>query len=158
MGKRGPKPQPSAIAKSKGYYRPHKHDTDMIANNEALGFVHDVILDPPPHLPEDAAKIWTAQLSEASKVFGYISFIDLKLFEEYCNSYATMMELRNSPKVTVNDKGNMSIHPEYKIFINARDTWIKLSAEFGFSPSARTRVTLQQRQEQEKLDEFDEGI
>jgi phage terminase small subunit len=126
---------PAALAKLKGTYQPCRHKDD-VADSKALEFVHDTLPQPPEDLSDKAKEYWIKQLSSARKVYGYISFIDLAIFEELCKVYA---------------------EPYYVLLQQTRDIFLKLSREFGFTPSARTRITLQNKPD-ENTDIYGDGI
>ncbi len=142
---RGRKPVPKEIAKIRGYYRPGKHKDQL--SMSGLDFVYKDIPEPPEALNKWAKKMWTAQLEEAAKVNGYIAVIDLLTFEVYCSTYGNYMKLKElciSESYHYEDKkGVKRINPLFKECDRAKNTFIKLSAEFGFTPSARMRVKLQ---------------
>lgn len=158
MGKRGILPQPKAIAVQKGYYRPSKH-SDEIADANSLDFVHEQIPTPPEDLNEQAKNIWNGQLMQAQKMYGYISYIDLSLFKEYCYVYAEMEWLKDNVKsrTYTDDKGTIRVDPLYTELNKLRKDFLRLSQEFGFSPSARTRIQLQQKPETNS-DIYSDGI
>ena len=156
MGKRGPTPMPTVIAKQKGNYRPSRHG-DVVAKVDAIDFVYSNIPHPPAHLNNYAASIWNQQLMQAYKVYGYISFLDLKLFEQYCEVYGEIetIKYQNISRTFVDKSGNIRINPLYKELNMLRRDFQRLSAEFGFSPSARTRVPLQQQDNKGNEQEFE---
>jgi P27 family predicted phage terminase small subunit len=158
MGNRGPLPPPKAITIKKGYYQPSRH-SDEIADANALDFVHEQIPTPPEDLNEKAKNIWNGQLMQAQKMYGYISYIDLSLFKEYCYVYAEMEWLKDNVKsrTYTDDKGTIRVDPLYTELNKLRKDFLRLSQEFGFSPSARTRIQLQQKPETNS-DIYSDGI
>ena len=158
MGDRGPKPQPEAIAKMKGLYRPSRHKDHIAAEGKSLEWVHNVIPSPPEDLSEFAKKVWTTQLAEAQKVFGYIGFIDLLLFTEYCYLVGEMEFLKNETfgqRTYTDDNGVKRINPLWSELNKLRKDFMRISQEFGFGPSSRTRVKLEQSVEiEKKKDEY----
>ncbi len=161
MGLRGPKQKPIAIIKKRDYYRPSVHRDDIVESKAALEFVHNGFPTPPEHFDDDAKDIWTTTLAQASKLYGYISFIDLKIFEEYCECYSELKELTKQCKTKKrvyykDNRGNMKPHPIFKARDDKRQLFMKLSGEFGFTPSSRTRVVLQKPKDLPKqVDEFE---
>jgi P27 family predicted phage terminase small subunit len=158
MGSRGPKPQPIAILKAKGTINVTRAN-DQIADANALDFVHEQIPTPPEDLNEQAKNIWNGQLMQAQKMYGYISYIDLSLFKEYCYVYAEMEWLKDNVKsrTYTDDKGTIRVDPLYTELNKLRKDFLRLSQEFGFSPSARTRIQLQQKPET-NTDIYSDGI
>ena len=116
--------------------------------------VYGGIPDPPSSMNEYATKIWYEQLTQASKINGYLAEIDLPLFEVYCNIYADLMEtkdlLRKEPMQYKDANGVVRINPLYSVQKTLSKEFANLSNEFGFSPSARTRIKLQPLKQQEQ--------
>ncbi len=158
MGKRGPSPQPIAVLKAKGTINVTRAN-DQIADANALDWVHDTIPTPPDDLSDKAKEIWNNQLMQAQKMWGYISFIDLSMFKEYCYVYGEMEWLKANTKnrTYTDEKGAVRIDPLYMELNKIRKEFIRLSQEFGFSPSARTRIQLEQKPET-TTDIYSDGI
>ena len=158
MGSRGPSPQPIAVLKAKGTINVTRAN-DQIADANALDWVHQNIPTPPDDLNDVAKNIWTQQLMQSQKLYGYISYIDLSLFKEYCYVYGEMEWLKANTKgrTYTDDKGAVKIDPLYNELNKIRKDFLRLSQEFGFSPSARTRIQLQQKPE-ESTDIYSDGI
>ena len=158
MGRKGPTPQPIAVLKAKGTINVTRAN-DPIADTNALQWVHNEVPSPPEDLNDVAKKMWTQQLMQSQKLYGYISFIDLTLFKEYCYVYSELEWLKENTKgrFYLDDKGAKKIDPLYMELNKLRKDFLRLSQEFGFSPSARTRIQLQQKPEEDK-DIYSEGI
>ena len=158
MGKRGPSPQPIAVLKAKGTINVTR-TKDEIADKNKLDWVHDTIPTPPDDLSDKAKEIWTSQLMQAQKMYGYISFIDLPMFKEYCYVYGEMEWLKENTKGRkyTDEKGAIRIDPLYLELNKIRKEFIRLGQEFGFSPSARTRIQLEQKPET-TTDIYSDGI
>jgi len=157
MGLRGPTTQPAAVVRAKGNYRPSRYK-DEIADEEALEFVYQKLPDPPKGFTPLAVKCWNAQLAQAMQLYGYISFLDLKVFEEYCLTYALMKTLEDADMHYEDANGVRRITPEFKEYKEAKRDFLALSREFGFTPSSRTSIKLTQKKTAEKFDEWEEGI
>lgn len=147
MGKRGIKPQPKAIAVQKGLYRPSRHD-DPIGDSEKLPFVHNTLPAPPDELDDFGKKTWNDILADAQKLYGYISFIDLKQFKEYCRTYSLVELLYAGGDVITADAQT------WRRYESATKRLDRLAASFGFTPGDRTRIKLEQK-ETKTVDEFD---
>ena len=158
MGTRGPAPPQKSLVVKKGYYQPSRHGDD-IGDSDKLKFVHNELPTPPEDLSEKGKEIWITQLSQALKLYGYISFIDLSMFKEYCYVYGEMEYLKEHTKgrTYTDDKGTIRLDPLYMELNKLRKDFIRLSQEFGFSPSARTRITLQNKPD-ENTDIYGDGI
>ena len=159
MGERGRVPQPVEIVKQKGYYKPSKHQDQILDSKGEIKFVHNFLPSPPERLSEYAQNVWTSQLVQAQEIYGYISFLDLKVFEEYCYVCGEMEYLKENTKERyyTDEKGVRRVDPMYMELNKIRKDFIRLTQEFGFSPSARTRVSLIQKPDI-KEDEFDGGL
>lgn len=160
MGNRGPKPQPKAIAVSKGLYRPSRHEDQIADAGVKMDWVYKTLPSAPEYLDDYAKEVWKQQLSEAQKVFGYIGFIDLRLFAEYCYVAAEMETLKNESveRIYTDDNGVRRLNPMYLELNKLRKDFLRLSQEFGFSPSSRTRIKLENPQEQEKKEDSYRGL
>ena len=150
MGSRGPKAQPTALLKAKGTGNITRMKEDAITNQgKELEWVHNGIPDAPDYLNDGARQVWNQQLWEAQKLFGYISFIDLKVFSEYCYVCSEMDYLKehSQQRTTTDENGVVRVNPLYVELNKLRKDFMRLSGEFGFTPSSRTRITLQQKDE-----------
>lgn len=149
--------QPAALAKLKGTYQKCRHE-DQIADSLALDFIHETIPLPPAKLPEQAKKYWITQLNEAAKVYGYVGKVDLNVFEQLCKVYAEMIEMeeevKGKTKIMKGKNGQPIVNPYYVLLSQTRDTYLKLCREFGFTPSSRTRIRLEQQKEEIKEPEY----
>ena len=86
-----------------------------------------------------------------------MSWLDLGLLEEYCYVCQEMNELKElaRDRTYLDRSGNVKINPLYQELNKLRKDYIRLAQEFGLSPSARTRVTLNQDPITQKEDEFE---
>lgn len=156
MGSRGPKPEPKAIAQQKGYYRPSRHG-DEIADKNTLRWVHNELPMPPEDLGERAKEVWMSLLSDAQRIKGYISTIDLPMFKEYCYVVGEMEYLKTQSisRTYTDANGVIRVDPLYNELNKMRKDFIRLSQEFGLSPSARTRISLKQADDIKKEDDYE---
>jgi P27 family predicted phage terminase small subunit len=159
MGRRGPTPTPIAILKKKGTENVTRIKEKGMPEDLAIEFIHNSFPTAPERLNEAASEIWTTQLMEAQKLYGYISFLDLRLFEMYCWVHGELEDLKTEflDRTYKDNNGVIRLNPLYTERRRLVDTFTKLSREFGFSPSARTGINLVQRKEEFK-DEFEEGL
>ena len=159
MGRRGPKSQPAAIAKQKGYYRESRHGDELAKQSEGLEFVYNGIPTAPATLSEDGANLWNYQLMNAQKIYGYISFLDLKLFETYCYVYQEMEALKKESitRSYTDANGVIRLNPLYKQLTAYIKDFTRLSQLFGFDPSSRSNIKLEQKKEDIK-DEFEDVL
>ncbi len=139
---------PKAIAIEKGVYRPYRYE-DKVADSGALAFVYgDEIPIPPKKMPRVAKKKWIEKLMHAKQLYGYISFLDLDILEEYCYCYAEVVDFRTQ-KISPTD-------PLFKIFDEKRKYLVFLAREFGWTPSSRKNVELVQALDEKKTDDYSE--
>ena len=129
----GPAPVPKNILKLRGSWR-----GDLNPNEPKV----DMCIPPmPKHFKGEARKEWE-RITPLLLKCGCVANVDLANLEAYCVAYAKFKDVSKYP-----DK--------YKI--TEVDTIcrlvMKLGAEFGLSPSSRTRIKIEQK-EKEK-DEFE---
>jgi P27 family predicted phage terminase small subunit len=153
MGQRGPKPLPDNVHALRG--NPSKKSL-----GELIGGVHPVIEIPncPAHLIPEAKKEYKRITAEL-KVLGLISKIDRAAICGYCSSWAEVVycetkitEKNNSdPKgqagfigVTPNGYEQMSVWVQVRN--RAYDRMMRFAAEFGMSPSSRSKATPSENQ------------
>jgi P27 family predicted phage terminase small subunit len=154
MGKRGIKPQPKALAIAKELYRPSRHDND-IDNSMALEFVNRENLPmPPEHFDKELQEVWTNELFEIGKVYGWVGFVDLPMFEQWCICYMECRKLKElcdvSERMTITKNKGAIMNPIFKELREAQKLLTKISAEFGLTPSSRTGIKLEQINEPDK--------
>lgn len=129
----------------------------------------------PEHLTGDAVKCWRRTARELYDA-GLLTVIDLDALAEYCVEYARrrkalemvaktgeliltaqkhkVTEKRDGSRVEETTGGNLVQNPWVGIANRALENMLKLEAEFGMTPSSRTRVKAavvpEQRQTQER--------
>ena len=81
MGRRGPKPTPTALLELRGSWRAKARDGEPTPANL------DGIPPAPARLNEDAARIWTAA-APAMAATGVLTEVDLAAFERLCRTRA----------------------------------------------------------------------
>lgn len=153
MGRRGIKPQPIAVIKEKGYYRPSRHESE-VDDTGSLEFVgRDNLPMPPEHFDDELSKIWTRQLFHIGKTYGWVGFVDLPMFEQWCLTYRECQLLKDacysSDRQIETDKG-VIMNPIFKELREAQKLFAKLSSEFGLTPSSRRSISLAQKEQQEE--------
>jgi len=144
MGKRGPKPKPSALKKLAG--NPGKRRLNKAEPKPAP---IDGPAEPPDWLDLDARDEWARVAPELSRL-GILTKIDLSLLAAYCLAYAEMVvatrqlqEMGTNVVVVKNDDGTikyMQPAPHVGIAHRAALRMRTLAAEMGITPSARTRL------------------
>jgi|TARA_R100001440_G_C2520794_1_gene118851 P27 family predicted phage terminase small subunit len=141
---RGRKKLPTEVKKLRGTLK-----KERVLENE----MQVEILKELPETPEwlsDIAKVeWKKVCLELFNK-NMLHYVDLKLIEAYCNAIAlhieTEMLLRENGRVQVfkNEDGSIKYAqsvPYQKIANDALDKALKISREFGFTPSSRTNIS-----------------
>ena len=127
--KRGRKPKPTSLLKAKGSRNAHLRGKEPDAPSGAP--------DPPPELTVAARKVWFDHVGQL-EAMGILSKADGSAFVRFCCYLAEWLELyaatrRLKKKVRYH-------HPAYYAWTRMGDKLGRLEAEFGFTPSARTRI------------------
>ena len=141
----GRKLTPAAIQKAKGVYRAdrYKHDT----TKQPLKWVYNALPTPPDNMPQAAKDLWEKQLGYAMELHGYISFIDLELFEQYCVTRAYLkacqVEIENLQDPFHHENKNLWVQ-----YHKLTKHFEQLSGRFGFEPSSRGGIKLTQKEQQ----------
>lgn len=142
--------QPKAIAILKGTDRKDRYE-ETIPDSQ-VGFVSTIIEPPSILTSEHAKQYWVSVLSEAQHIYGWIAKIDLGLFTNLCVTYGMLCEAQIKVQecqyngfVDESDKGTRSVSATLKAYIALSDQFLKLSKEFGITPSARGSLKLTQR-------------
>lgn len=143
MGARGPKAKPSELKLLQGTYR-----SDRAPDNEPKPKTPSAIPDPPAHMDAVGKKEWKRLAPELFRL-GLLTIADLVAFETYCLSYGRLVAAHKSLRKAktmfheyTNKAGatNFVARPEIAV-IQKESLVIKaFCAEFGLSPSARTRM------------------
>jgi len=114
--------------------------------------VRQRVLAPPAHLSREAKAEWK-RLSPMLTKLGILSDLDRGAFAAYCQAYGrwkmaedALHDLRQKDEsgfagmLVTTKAGNTIQNPLVGIANRAMDMMVKYAAEFGFTPSARTRV------------------
>lgn len=111
----------------------------------------------PEHLTGPARTEWKRITAELLKL-QLISQVDRAALTAYCMAWGDVVKatgkLKKEGEVIVSDKGGMYQNPWVAIRNSALERLIKTSAEFGMTPSSRTRVRIDQPPEQDQMSEF----
>jgi P27 family predicted phage terminase small subunit len=134
---RGRKPTPTAIKRLTG--NPGKRGL-----NRAEPTLPPAAPTAPRHLSPAAKKVWKriAPQLAAARV---LADVDTNALALYCTSYARWLEAETALQtdgLTVETKHGPAPHPMLRISRLAWDQVVKLSGEFGITPSARTRLKI----------------
>jgi P27 family predicted phage terminase small subunit len=135
-GRRGPPPKPSKLKKLQGTHR-----KDRAAPRE---------LDAKPGVPTMPAWLNAEARAEWKRIvpqldaLKILSDIDGAMLADYCTAHALAVNATKKYQregLTVKVNGQLQKHPAVKIAQEARSQAARLAAEFGLSPSSRTRIS-----------------
>ena len=144
MGKRGPKPIPSATAKRRGTLRADRRANEPAPPNEAP--------TKPTWVQGLAAKHWR-KIAPWLKESGLLTVLDTIALGLMCNALADYFEagevVESAAKendgvkfVSITDKGNVIQHPAVGVQNKAWERVVKLLREFGMTPSSRAGMAI----------------
>jgi P27 family predicted phage terminase small subunit len=136
---KGRKPTPSRLHELRGDPGKRHRSRDGEPRPDALERV------PPPekHLHDRAKAVWRRITPELVRM-RLISKIDSSSLAGYCSAVATYEEaderLKKEPWTTTTARGGSRPNPLFKIRADALQQINKFAAEFGLTPSTRSRV------------------
>lgn len=112
-------------------------------------------MKPPMHLLPEAKAEWK-RLAPSLKLLGILSELDVGAFAAYCQAYARWVQAEKLlAKLADQDPTGMGatliktrgggVMPNPLVWVarNAASDMVRYAAEFGFTPSARTRIQYQ---------------
>lgn len=142
MGTRGPKPLPAKLHLING-------NRSKLTPSKLLDGVHPLVSipDPPEHLLPEALEEWARITVELEKL-GLVTEIDRAALAVYCQAYGRwvnaelkLAENNGSAMVDITPSGYKQQGVWLQISNRAVEQMHKFLAEFGMTPSARSRVT-----------------
>jgi P27 family predicted phage terminase small subunit len=143
MGARGPRPEPTAIKKLKG--NPGRRPLN---DREPKFSADEAVTAAPEFLSDEARAEWDRVAPELLRL-GLLTMADRAALAIYCQYYARWVEAEQhilTYGATIefrDDDGNVKYvqpSPYFGISIKMSDRMRQAAAEFGMTPSARTRV------------------
>lgn len=133
---RGRKPRPTDLKRLAG--NPGKR-----ALNNAEPRPRVVLPRPPAHLSDEEKTKWKSLVRELHPL-GLVTVLDLDQLSTYCVIWCRWMKaeklVREKGEIIKTAAGNIIQNPYLSIANRALDQLNKLGAEFGMTPSARSRV------------------
>lgn len=120
--------------------------------------------DNPPTAPDwldgDARREWDRILDGLSKAY-IVTPLDALSLASYCRTYA-MWRAADAVVIRegvtfVDGNGNIRAHPAAKLCVSLFEAMRRMAAEFGFTPSARSRLACP-KPEAAEVDEFEAFI
>ena len=98
---------------------------------------------PPSYLDRKAKRHWR-DMAPALKELGLLTDVDKDMFAAYCTAYSRWREaediIEKEGLTFTNDKGEIKRRPETTIAKEQMMIYKALAAEFGLTPSSRSRV------------------
>lgn len=147
---RGPKPKPTELKELEG--NPGKR---RINHQEPKPDV--AIPECPPHLKGVARTEWT-RLTDELHTLKLITKIDRAALAICCTAWADYVKACNKldkeGEVIISDQGGMYQNPWVAIKKRSMDQVMKFYAEFGMSPSSRTRIKVDAPTEEDEMAGF----
>lgn len=142
MGKRGPKPAPTAVLAQRGSWRAKERDGEPEAP------VLQVAPACPKGLTGDAATIWK-EAAPTMVGMGTLTAEDLRTFERYCRAYALWVK-----KAEQLDKADEITETDAKTLSQLDNTLRRLEAVFGKTPADRAGLKLSPQEKPDAKDPF----
>ena len=146
---RGRKPKPTIEKQLAG--NPGKRALNLNEPKPKLG------LPPrPAFLTGDARREWD-RVSKDLYRLGLLAEIDRTVLAAYCAVAGTFIEaqeqLKEEPLTLITDKGNVIQNPLVGIRNTSIQMMVKIAAEFGMTPSSRTRIHAEPPEKEKSLAE-----
>lgn len=152
MGQRGPAPTPTPILKLRG---------SPVAKQRTKGGEPQLPVERPAcpaWLPREAKAEWNRQVKQLERM-GVLAKVDRAALAAFCEAWAELVHScwviengedekgTNKGAVIPGSTGSMVVSPWVRIKNAAVERMTKLAAQFGFTPSARTRVKVSSGEE-----------
>ncbi len=152
---RGRKPLPTKIKETRGTLEKRR-----VLNDEMIPDALPKIPEPPGWLSDIAKEEWQ-RVASFLTALRILSPLDLGILAMYCNEISVYIEMeekvRNADRVFVYRDDNGKIKQiqtvaYQRIADRALEKALKIAAEFGFTPSSRTKISMGQAAVIEKID------
>lgn len=144
---RGRKPKPTESKKLEG--NPGKRKL-----NDKEPKPQVVIPDVPDHL-QGEARIEYKRISTELSALKIITNLDRAALVSYCQAWGDYVkackQIKTEGEVITSDKGNLYQNPWVGIKTSAMDRMLRISAEFGMTPSSRTRLKVEAESEDDEV-------
>jgi len=144
---RGRKPKPTEVKKLEG--NPGKR-----ALNKKEPKPESVVPRCPSHLPDVAKAEWR-RITKELHALGLLSRIDRAALVAYCQAWSDYIEadeeITVQGAVIVSEKGGMYQNPWVGIKNSALNRLVKIAAEFGMTPSSRSRVSSEKPSDDDEI-------
>ena len=149
MGKRGPKPTPSAKLRLVGS---RKLENRQDEPKPELG-----VPSPPAWLSREASAEWKRVTPELARI-GVLAQIDRAILVGYVESWsdfhAAVQAVRDSGTIFTTPNGHIAKHPNVTVLNESRMAFLRFAQELGLSPSARARLAASPKDHGNPLTQF----
>lgn len=117
---------------------------------------------PPKHLNEDAKEEW-ARIEDELTALGILSGLDRAALAAYCQAYGRWVQAERAlaqmsnkaDGLIINTKnGNMIQNPLVGVANKAMSDMMRYAAEFGMTPSARSRISASENYDEDPGEKF----
>ena len=141
MGMRGPAPKPTVVKVLQG--NPGKR---ALPKGEPMPATADRVPSAPRWLSEEARAEWK-RLAPRLHAVGLLTEVDTQALGLLCESFAQYVAAKaivdREGLLLMSDKGNAYQHPAAGLMTQARGELMKWAREFGMTPAARSRISVQ---------------
>jgi len=152
---KGRKKIPTSVKQLKGTL-----EKSRLVDNEMQTTQVITMPEAPFFLNQEGSDEWDIVTNELAKI-KMLHLTDLSILAAYCNEIGIYRSISaelggNFTEQTVDKDGRLrmtKINPKYKVMQNALQNAIKLSTQFGFTPSSRASLSMPE-QEEERTDDF----
>lgn len=142
MAQRGRKPKPTAVKKLEG--NPGKRPLNPF---EPMPVKKDKTPECPDWLEEEAKNEWN-RLADNLSGLGLLTEMDIQAFASYCQAYARWREaeefITRHGSIVKTAKGGWQQVPQVSIAHQNQRIMMQAAAEFGLTPSSRSRIIADQ--------------
>lgn len=150
MGRRGPAPKPTVLKVLEG--NPGKRPLNQ---NEPKP--KPIAPKCPSWLDKEAKREWKRVAPELERL-GLLTVVDGAALAAYCQAYARWKQaeeiIKREGMTVTTESGYVMPHPAVKIAEKAQQLIKAFCAEFGLTPSSRSRMSLPEQKEEDEFEEF----
>jgi len=151
------KPLPSEIKKQRGTLKKSRQAENSVELITSI----DSVYSNRPQCPQDfnkwAVKAWD-DVWDFLLQYKFTQIVDMPLVQSYCREVGRMEEanymMMKEGMIIFTEKGKPEQSPWVHIYYKSLQSVLKLAAEFGFSPSARTKITIPKEEVKSGLKEL----
>ena len=144
---RGRKPLPSKVKELAG--NPGKRAINKKEPKPASG-----VPQCPPHLKGDARVEWK-RVTKELYALGILTKVDRAVLVAYCMAWGDLVKAENQiegeGEVIVSEQGGLYQNPWVAIKKRSMDQVVKFAAEFGMTPSSRSRLKVELPGEEDEM-------